>query len=62
MTYATGTVDYFGVMDVPIDVKAICRDASDGGTAFNNPSSVPAAGTEDRYAKSLNQESLLDEY
>ena len=36
--HVTGTVDYFGVMDVPIDVKAICRDAPDGGAAFNNPS------------------------
>ncbi|ABX13175.1 hypothetical protein [Nitrosopumilus maritimus] len=36
--HVTGTVDYFGVMDVPIDVKAICRDAPDGGSAFNNPS------------------------
>ncbi|MBT8252213.1 MAG: hypothetical protein KJO99_05215, partial [Nitrosopumilus sp.] len=29
--HVTGTVDYFGVKDVPIDVKAICRDAPDGG-------------------------------
>ena len=36
--HVTGTVNYFGVMDVPIDVKAICRDAPDGGAAFNNPS------------------------
>ena len=36
--HVTGTVDYFGVMDVPIDVKAICRDTPDGGAAFNNPS------------------------
>ena len=36
--HVTGTVDYFGVMDVPIDVKAICRDVPDGGAAFNNPS------------------------
>ena len=25
-------------MPVEIDVKAICRDAPDGGSAFNNPS------------------------
>ncbi|NNL59067.1 MAG: hypothetical protein HKP31_06370, partial [Nitrosopumilus sp.] len=36
--HVTGTVNYFDVMDVPIDVKAICRDAPDGGSAFNNPS------------------------
>ena len=36
--HVTGTVDYFGVKDVQIDVKAICRDAPDGGAAFNNPS------------------------
>lgn len=36
--HVTGTVNYFGVIDVPIDVKAICRDAPDGGEAFNNPS------------------------
>ena len=35
--HVTGTVNYFGVMDVPIDVKAICRDAPDP-SAFNNPS------------------------
>ena len=35
--HVTGTVSYFGVMDVPIDVKAICRDAPDP-SAFNNPS------------------------
>ena len=34
--HVTGTVNYFGVMDVPIDVKAICRDAPDP-SAFNNP-------------------------
>lgn len=26
-----GTVNYFGVLDVPIDVKAFCRDAPDNG-------------------------------
>ena len=36
--HVTGTVNYFGVMDVPIDVKAICRDTPDEGAAFNNPS------------------------
>jgi hypothetical protein len=36
--HVTGTVNYFGVMDVPIDVKAICRDTPDGGATFNNPS------------------------
>ena len=25
--HVTGTVSYFGVVDVPIDVKAFCRDA-----------------------------------
>ncbi|WP_182126274.1 hypothetical protein [Nitrosopumilus sp. b2] len=25
--HVTGTVDYFGVKDVPVDVKAVCRDA-----------------------------------
>ncbi|MGY5150009.1 MAG: hypothetical protein ACW9W3_08080 [Candidatus Nitrosopumilus sp. bin_68KS] len=35
--HVTGTVNYFGVMDVPIDVKAICRDVPDA-SAFNNPS------------------------
>ena len=34
--HVTGTVNYFGVMDVPIDVKAVCRDAPDT-SAFNNP-------------------------
>ena len=36
--HVTGYVDYFGVMNVPIDVKAMCRDAPNGGAAFNNPS------------------------
>ncbi len=35
--HVTGTVNYFDVMDVPIDVKAICRDVTDA-SAFNNPS------------------------
>jgi len=35
--HVTGTVDYFGVKDVQIDVKAICRDAPDS-SKFNNPS------------------------
>ena len=35
--HVTGTVNYFDVIDVPIDVKAICRDVSDS-SAFNNPS------------------------
>ncbi len=35
--HVTGTVNYFGVMPVEIDVKAICRDAPDP-SAFNNPS------------------------
>ena len=35
--HVTGTVNYFGVIDVPIDVKTICRDATDP-SAFNNPS------------------------
>jgi len=35
--HVTGTVNYFDVMNVPIDVKAICRDAPDP-SAFNNPS------------------------
>ena len=35
--HVTGTVDYFGVKDVQIDVKAICRDAPDP-SKFNNPS------------------------
>lgn len=34
--HVTGTVNYFDVMDVPIDVKAICRDVPDA-SAFNNP-------------------------
>jgi len=34
--HVTGTVNYFGVMDVPIDVRAVCRDAPDPA-AFNNP-------------------------
>ena len=34
--HVTGTVNYFGVMDVPIDVKAVCRDAPNA-SAFNNP-------------------------
>jgi len=48
--HVTGTVNYFGVVDVPIDVKAICRDApltqvgeDENGDpifkqTFNNPS------------------------
>ena len=34
--HVTGTVDYFGVMDVPINVKAMCRDAPNEGAAFNH--------------------------
>ena len=32
--HITGTVDYFGVMDVPIDLMAMCRDAP---SDFNTP-------------------------
>lgn len=35
--HVTGTVNYFDVVDVPVDVKAICRDVSEPGI-FNHDS------------------------
>jgi hypothetical protein len=41
--HITGHVSYFGVVNVPIDVMAVCRDAPDP-SAFNSPDFVGGFG------------------